>query len=198
MLNSRFILFALILSALALWIAFQQNTSTSTVSRSSSLQTTDYSWQLFNATTWQFDKTENHKNTVTQATSVFYQESLKKSELSNPRIVIAEPQQTVTISSQRGETYNESQVDLSGNVVITQYDLPYAKITDESQNKTLKTQSITYNASTQQVSSADDVTITQPGAVTTGTGLKADIQKKHFQLLSNVKGQYIPQASQEQ
>ncbi|MDG6773581.1 LPS export ABC transporter periplasmic protein LptC [Thiomicrorhabdus sp. ZW0627] len=198
MLNSRFIFFTLLLSALALWIAFQQNTSTTTASKGSSLQSTDYSWQLFNATTWQLDKTDNHKNTITQAKSMFYQEALKKSELAEPRILISQPQQTLTIRSQSGETYNESKIDLSGNVVITQYDLPYAKVNTQSQNKTLQTEFITYNANTQKISSPKDVTITQPGAITTGTGLKADIQKKQFQLLSNVKGQYDPQYPQGQ
>lgn len=191
MFSGRFILFALILAALALWISFQQTTQQSTL-LDSSLKSTDYSWQLFNSTTWQFDKSQSKQNTITQADSVFYQEANQTSRLSQPRIVISQPEQTLVIRSQQGQTRADSVLELAGQVVVTQFDQPYLAIKTDSQNKTLTTEFITYNSNTEEINSHREVVITQANATTSGTGLKANLKTRQFQLLSNVKGHYMP------
>ncbi|MDX1347383.1 MAG: LPS export ABC transporter periplasmic protein LptC [Thiomicrorhabdus chilensis] len=191
MFSGRFILFALILAALALWISFQQSTQQSAL-LDSSLKSTDYSWQLFNSTTWQFDKTQSKQNTITQADSVFYQEANQTSQLSQPRIVISQPEQTLVIRSQQGKTRADSVLELSGQVIITQFDQPYLTIKTDSQNKTLTTEFITYNSNTEEINSRREVVITQANGTTSGTGLKANLKTREFQLLSNVKGHYMP------
>ncbi|WP_028486066.1 LPS export ABC transporter periplasmic protein LptC [Thiomicrorhabdus chilensis] len=191
MFSGRFILFALILAALALWISFQQTTQQSAL-LDSSLKSTDYSWQLFNSTTWQFDKTQSKQNTITQADSVFYQEANQTSQLSQPRIVISQPEQTLVIRSQQGKTRADSVLELAGQVIITQFDQPYLTIKTDSQNKTLTTEFITYNSNTEEINSHREVVITQANGTTSGTGLQANLQTRQFQLLSNVKGHYMP------
>lgn len=189
MLNARFIIFTLLLSALALWIGFKQSPSSIQIT-DSSLKSTDYSWQLFNSTTWQFEKKSEPRHVITQADSVFYQESQKSSDLTHPVITLIEPEQTITIESRSGKTSEESLIELEGDVQLRQYALPIAKIGTTGQNSLLRTEQITYNANTQQAYTDLPVTLTHQENVTSGTGLRADIANRHFQLLSNVKGQY--------
>lgn len=191
MFSGRFILFTLILAALALWISFQQTTQQPAL-LDSSLKSTDYSWQLFNSTTWQFDKTQSKQHTITQADSVFYQEATQTSQLSQPRIVISQPDQSLIIRSQQGQTREDSVLELEGQVIITQFDQPYLAIKTGSQNKTLTTEFITYNSNTEEINSNREVVITQATGTTSGTGLQANLKTRQFQLLSNVRGHYTP------
>ncbi|MEA3405176.1 MAG: LPS export ABC transporter periplasmic protein LptC [Pseudomonadota bacterium] len=188
MLNSRFIIFTLVLSAFALWFVFQQ-TSQKIDPSSSSLESSGYSWQLFNSTTWQVDKTQNRSDSIIKAETLFYDEAAKQSDFTQPRITLTQADETLFIQSETGHSVNDSQIELNGKVVVMQID-------KTRQNKTLKTEHITYNPNTQIISSDQHVEISQPNSLMTGTGLKADIKNNHYQLLSNVKGEYRPDSTQ--
>jgi lipopolysaccharide export system protein LptC len=45
-----------------------------------------------------------------------------------------------------------------------------------------------------RATSAERVTVTQGDSILTGTGLRADLQAKRFQLLNDVKGRYAPRS----
>lgn len=188
MLNSRFILFALVLSAFALWFVFQQNSQKSD-SSSSSLQTSGYSWQLFNSTTWQIDKTQKQSESIIKAETLFYNEDDNRSDFTQPKITLTQADETLFIQSETGHSVNDSHLELNGKVLVMQID-------QTLQNKTLKTEHITYNPKTQMISSDQYVEIRQPNSLMTGTGLKADIKNNHYQLLSDVKGEYRPDGIQ--
>jgi lipopolysaccharide export system protein LptC len=191
MLNRRFILFALLLAAIALWINFQQIRQESTTEEVA-IKHSDYSWQLFDSTTWQVDKTDSQHSRVMQAKTLFYQESLRKSELSEPLMLISQPQQTITARSQSGQTLNDSQIELSGQVVLQQYEQAYSKLTPDTRNNTLTSEHILYNADTQQASTPEPVVIRHASGITRGTGLQADLSQKQFRLQSDVSGTYLP------
>ena len=191
MLNSRLILFVLVLSAFALWFDFQQNTYTDTLGPST-LQSTDYSWQLFNSTTWQFNKELNQHGSIIKANTLFYDEAAKTSDFTEPRITLIEASQTLFIESQSGHSINNNNFELSGQVAITQFEQPIKKLDQALQNKTLTTEHITYNSKTEKISSDQEVTITQPNSILVGTGLEVDLKTNQFHLLSSVKGEYNP------
>ncbi len=195
MLNIRFTLFTLILSVFALWFVFQQ-TAKKAPPASSTLEESGYSWQLFNSTTWQFDKVSNQPGSTIQADTLFYDDAAKSSDFTEPRVTMIQAEQTLFIRSENGHSINDNELELSGKVVLTQFDQPIQQLSQADQNKTLKTEYITYNSETQVLTSDQRVEITQPNATTTGTGLKADIQNRHYQLLSDVQTDYQPQDSQ--
>jgi lipopolysaccharide export system protein LptC len=56
----------------------------------------------------------------------------------------------------------------------------------------LETERLTVFPDLNQASSEHVVTLTQGDSILTGTGLRADMQAKRFQLLSDVKGRYAP------
>jgi len=185
MLNSRFILFTLVLSAFALWFVFQQTSQKSTSSTSSSLQTSGYSWQLFNSITWQVDKTQNQADSIIQADTLFYNETEGRTDFTQPKITLIQPGENLYIQSETGHSVNDDHIEFNGNVVMLQID-------KTQQNKTLTTQHITYNPNTQLISSDQLVKISQPNLQMTGTGLRADLKNNQYQLLSDVKGEYRP------
>ena len=49
-------------------------------------------------------------------------------------------------------------------------------------------------SSENRATSAERVTVTQGDSILTGTGLRADLQAKRFQLLNDVKGRYAPRS----
>ncbi|MBN2866447.1 MAG: LPS export ABC transporter periplasmic protein LptC [Thiotrichales bacterium] len=194
MLNSRLILLILVLSAFALWFNVQQEDQDDALTPST-LQTTDYSWQLFNSTTWQFNKDNNLNSAIIQSETLFYDEAAKTSDFTLPQLTLIEPNQTLFIESQAGRSSDNQIFELSGKVIMTQLEHPLDKPQTDSasQNKTLKTEHITYNSITKKISSDQAVSITQPNSHFTGIGLDVDLTTRHFQLLSDVKGEYHPQ-----
>jgi|GEM_PF-6644452 len=189
MLTSRLILLIVILSAFALWFNLEQNTE-DTLS-SSSLQSTDYSWQLFNSTTWQLNKT-SQQSTIIQSDTLFFDDAAKTSDFTHPRVTLIDEQQTLFIESQQGQTSNNDLFELRGQVSLIQFDQTLSQLNKATQNKTLTTEYITYNSKTEKISSDQAVVITQPSTNLVGTGLEIDLKTDHFQLLSNVKGEYRP------
>jgi len=189
MLSSRFILFTVVLSALALWLVSQQ-TSEKFDPPSSSLQTSGYSWQLFESTTWRVDKTQNQSDAMIEAETLFYDETAKRSDFTQPKITLKQADKTIYIQSKTGHSVHNGNIELNSQVVILQSD-------NTLQNKTLKTEHITYNPITQIIRSDQRVEISQPNSLMVGTGLKADFKNNHYQLLSDVKGEYHPNISQQ-
>ena len=189
MVNRRFILFAFFLSALALWFVLQQNNQKPTLALST-LKSTDDSWQVFNSTTWQFDKTRQQNTSVTKAKTVFHNDATAISDFTEPRIALIQTEQTLFIKSQTGQSFKNGDLVLKDNVRLMQFNQPLQALEQAQQNKTLKTQFITYNSIKDTISSDQPVEIIQSGSVTTGTGLDVDIKKSHYRLLSEVKGKY--------
>lgn len=191
MLNTRLILLILILSALALWLSYKQNPHTDTLGPSS-LESTDYSWQLFNSTTWRFDKALNQPGPIIKSDTLFYDETAQTSDFTQPFITIIKPEQTLTIKGQYGRSADNSYFELNRNVVLSQFDQPIQRLDQAVENKTLTTEYITYNSITEIVKSDQFVTITQPNSITSGVGLDANLKTEQFQLFSDVKSEYHP------
>ena len=191
MLNNRFILFALALSAFALWFVVQQS-SQEDPENTSTLQSTNYSWQLFDSTTWQFDKLENQQGSIINAKTLFYDDAAKSSDLTEPRIVLIQADKTLFISSKTANTLNDSELQLNGDVILMQLEQPVQELGEIQKNKTLKTQRITYNSKTEKITTDQQVEIIQPHASIIGTGLEIDLKNSRYQLLSNIKGEYRP------
>lgn len=188
-LNSRYLLSALLLAALALWISFQQTTRTARPA-DSALQQSGYSWQLFNSITWQYSADNPQRLTITQANSVFYDDSRKQANFDQPYLILIEPQQTLTLQSRSGQSLEERLFNFKGEVIARQYN----NTPNHAQPaKTLQSEALTFDAQTQRLQSDLAVTLTHEQGITTGTGLRADLKNQHIQLLSNVRGDYNPQ-----
>ena len=196
MLNSRLTLLVLILSAIVLWLNIQHESQHDELSPSS-LHTTNYSWQLFNTTTWQLDKSGNLSGSIVKTSTLFYDEAAKTSEFTQPKITLLEPDQTLFIESQTGQSLHNQIFQLRGQVVVNQVEHSIDQLNppthSSTQNKTLKTEYINYNSQTQKITSDQLVSITQPNADFSGTGLEIDLKNNHVQLLSGVKGELRPQ-----
>lgn len=191
MLNSRLILLILLLSGFALWLSFKQSPHSDTLGPST-LQSTDYSWQLFNSTTWQFDKVNNQPGPIIKSTTLFYDETAQTSDFTHPFITLVKPEQTLTIEAQYGRSTDNNYFELNKDVVLIQFDQTIKKLDQSRENKTLTTEYITYNSMTEKIYSDQFVTITQPNANTSGIGLDANLNTQQFQLFSNVKSEYRP------
>ena len=191
MLNGRLIILILVLSAVALLLSYQHESENGPL-YTSSLQSTDYSWQLFNSTTWQLNKTLEQSGSITQTSTLFYNEATRTSDFTKPHITLIEADQTLFIESQTGRSINNSDFELNGQVIFTQHDQPIQTLDQAQQNKTLTTEYITYNSIAETISSDQVVTITQPDAIIIGTGLNVDLKSRHFQLLSDVTSEYRP------
>lgn len=191
MLNGRLIILILVLSAVALLLSYQHESENGPL-YTSSLQSTDYSWQLFNSTTWQLNKTLEQSGSITQTSTLFYNEATRTSVFTKPHITLIEADQTLFIESQTGRSINNSDFELNGQVIFTQHEQPIQTLDQAEQNKTLTTEYITYNSIAETISSDQVVTITQPDAIIIGTGLNVDLKSRHFQLLSDVTSEYRP------
>jgi len=181
-----------VLSLATLWVIDQQDQQ-STPSPTSLSKEETYSWKSSQSTSWKIERDQPGQQTSIQTETWRYLESTKQSHFTQPVITLTKPDRVTVIRSQRGESQNDEIITLSGDVVITQN----APITSNNkqpstQNNTLKTQNITYNASLGELNSHDTITITNSNGVTTGVGLKANLESGHFQLMSEVKGTYYP------
>lgn len=189
----RVLLLTLVLASVALWIANQQTQSTIEEQSLISKPFT-YSWQAKETTVWKINPQEPAKQTIIHAQNIHYQDALKKSEFSSPDIQVIDKNTLTKLSSQTGESLNDQTVIFTGNVVIKQNPIQ-TELTNNSTNpKTiLTTTSLSYDTQSNQLYSDEKITIKQYNTQTSGTGLKADLNKSEFELLSDVKSTYYPQ-----
>lgn len=184
----KFVLIALGLAAVTLWITQQQsNDQTQTAQSTPALS---YSWQSHHSTTWQIDRQTSHKQTLIYTQQMNYQDASKRSDFILPNVLLLDSQQRTQIQSQHGFSEQNQLIHFKQDVVIHQNN-PL----ETGQNKTLTTQSITYNAQTNVVSTDAPLVITWPQGRLSGTGLNANIETGNYQILSQVKGVYQPQTT---
>jgi len=185
--RARIIVYAFILSILALWINNQQSGSKPSQTEHAKIQQS-YSWQSSQSTAWQIDRQKPNEQTTIQTATWHYQEATQQSDFTQPVITLVKPEGTTTISSQNGQSLNDNIISLSGQVVISQ--MPNQDKPGQTQLSTLSTDKITYNISQGDLHSDDKITISQPTGITTGTGLNANLQSGYYHILSDVKGTY--------
>ena len=190
----RVILLTLFLATVALWIANQQNQSTSKTEVIAN-QPLAYSWQAINTTIWKITPNEQGKHTIIHAENIHYKDELQKSEFTSPSIQIIDKDSITNLSSLKGESLNDEVVTFNGKVVISQTNTAEPN-QDSSSQTTLKTETLSYNNQTNQAYTDAKVFIKQYNGETTGTGLKADLTNSEFELLSDVKGTYLPYNTQ--
>ena len=186
----RIILLTLLLATVALWIANQQNQSTSKTEVAIS-QPLAYSWQAKDTTIWKIAPDEQDKHTIIHAENIHYKDELKKSEFTSPSVQIIEKDSVTNLSSLKGESTNDEVVTFNGKVVIIQTSMTEPN-KDSASQTTLNTETLSYNSQTNQAYTDAKVFIKQYNGETTGTGLKADLTNSEFELLSDVKGTYHP------
>jgi len=186
----RIILLTLLLATVALWIANQQNQSTSKTEVAVS-QPLAYSWQAKDTTIWKIAPGEQDKHTIIHAENIHYKDEVKKSEFTSPSVQIIEKDSVTNLSSLKGESTNDEVVTFKGKVVITQTSMTNSDQNSASQT-TLNTETLSYNSQTNQAYTDAKVFIKQYNGETTGTGLKADLTNSEFELLSDVKSTYHP------
>ena len=192
----RVILLTLFLATVALWIANQQTQSTSKTEVTAN-QPLAYSWQAMDTTIWKIAPDEQDKHTIIHAKNIHYKDELQKSEFTSPNVQIIEKNSITNLSSLKGESLNDEVVTFNGKVVISQTSTAEPNQGSSSQT-TLKTETLSYNSQTNQAYTDAKVFIKQYNGETTGTGLKADLTKSEFELLSGVKGTYRPYNTQPQ
>lgn len=190
----RIILYSLGLAVLALWITKQQESQQQTPD----LPTPEnsYNWQSSESTTWKINRNKPNQQTTMQTDTWRYQEATKQSDFTNPVITHTQTDSVVIITSQQGQTSNDENIRLSGNVIIkkTTIDPSSANATIENKtpNSILRTEYITYNANKGELETDARVVITEPHGTTTATGLKANLETGQYQLLNDVHGIYNP------
>ncbi|WP_040725997.1 LPS export ABC transporter periplasmic protein LptC [Thiomicrorhabdus sp. Kp2] len=189
----RILLLSLLLATISLWITNQQ--SQSTVSDTNQQKTElGYSWQASQTIVWNISPNEPDKQSVLQAKTILYKESEQRSEYQQPYIELTDLQSTTTLTSDYGESLDDKVFHFTNHVVMTQKE--NLQPTQAVQQTTLKTQQLTYNLQTNELSTDAKVVITQYNGQTSGTGLKANLKTSELELLSDVKGTYYPQQMQ--
>ncbi|BCN92791.1 hypothetical protein THMIRHAM_05760 [Thiomicrorhabdus immobilis] len=186
----RVLLLTLLLASVALWIANLQTPST-TEQPTLSNKPLAYSWQAQDTTVWKIDPQIPDKQTIIHAKNIHYQDDQKKSEFNSPDIQVINQNTLTQLSSQTGQSLNDRILTFNGNVVVKQNAIR-AGLNDRSKTM-LTTTSLSYDTKSNLVYSDEKVIIKQYNAQTSGTGLKADLSKTEFELLSDVKGTYYPQ-----
>lgn len=108
--------------------------------------------------------------------------------LKNPVIVINQPNQSAW------EIKADHAIALHGGEKITfNHHVHIHQNKDErSDESTLTTEQIIYYPKTKKAFTSKDILFEQPGNRVQSTGMKADLNTKHIQLLSQARGVYVP------
>ena len=80
-----------------------------------------------------------------------------------------------------------------GNTIELAEQVTLSQTFDDKQQYQLTTEFLTILPATQFAETDKPVMITQPGGITTATGLRADFKAQRFELLSDVRGNYAQQ-----
>jgi lipopolysaccharide export system protein LptC len=148
----------------------------------------NHSWQAFDTTSWQVSKLKpTESQTRVYAEEVFYQNQNKTSTFKAPYIIKDDSEQQYVLQSQFGSTRNDDKITLKQAVVIHSFTK-----TDQSENRILKTEQITYNTVTGLLTSPVYTEIIQPNATISGIGFEANTETGDYQFLSHVKTHYQP------
>lgn len=185
-----------ITAAAVLVIAFKQTGTSSTTSENdvkNKLQ--DYSWQIFHSTSWQIDKAKaQSEQTVVYADAFHYHNDTQISQFTRPFITRYKTDEIITIESQQGQTRNEEQIDLAGQVQLQSFTPP----TDPKpfqpplKNKTLTSEQISYNSQTSLLTSDVLTQIEEPNLTISGVGFEANLDQGVYRFFSQVKTYYDP------
>ncbi|MDG4812433.1 LPS export ABC transporter periplasmic protein LptC [Hydrogenovibrio sp. 3SP14C1] len=181
-----------IAAVIVLTIAFKQSTNRESPSVQTKPVALTHSWQIFNSTSWQVSKLNpSAKQTVIYADEVFYQNQTKQSRFKNPYIIQDKENTAYTIKSQQGKTLNDQIVHLNGNVVIQTIEKQ-----PDAENKTLKSEQISYNTLSETLTSKVYTEIIEPNLTVSGVGFKANMTTGKYRFLSDVKTLYQPQKTE--
>lgn len=166
---------------------YQQNIFVSNLPEIEPIQL-DYSWEIHHSQSWQINKASPAEKQVQVEAKVFnYDNQHKASFFEAPLIIEQLPNEITFVSSQKGSTLDEAEIELKENVKVEKIDLT------EMQNNTLTTEQIQYNTETKKASSRVYTKLSQPGMEISGVGFKADLEQEKFIFESNVKTLYQPQ-----
>ncbi|MDX1353078.1 MAG: LPS export ABC transporter periplasmic protein LptC [Thiomicrorhabdus sp.] len=185
---------SLLLATIALWITDRQSQTTREVSDQKKPELA-YSWQASNTTLWNLSPQQDAEQTILQAKSILYKENEKKSEYLQPHIERIDPDSYTQLTSEYGESFEDTILTFTNNVVVIQKTLHQS--TTSPQPTTLNTERLNYNLQTNELTTDAKVLITQYNGQTSGTGLKANLKSSELELLSDVKGTYYPQKMQQ-
>lgn len=188
--SKRLSLFLIFISTIiVLIIAFKQSTTYTKPTPIVQSLTQDYNWQAFNTTTWQLDKTPlNQKQDIIFTKSIHYQNKNEVSSFIQPHFIqITDNDQLYILDSKRGETIDKNTISLEGQVQLHHF-----FVKNPEQNKTLKTEQISYNTETELLSSPDETEISQPHLTIKGKGFEANLTTGEYHFFSGVKTIYIP------
>ncbi|HHT00642.1 MAG TPA: LPS export ABC transporter periplasmic protein LptC [Thiomicrospira sp.] len=196
----RILLLTLLLAIITLWITNQQTKQDSS-DKVSSGKPLAYSWQAIDTTIWKISAQEPNQQTIIHAENMHYKDKIKLSEFSQPNVTLIDNNTVTTLTSVKGKSIDDQLITFEDKVVLTQSEaLPTSvkaqKLDITKQPTILKTNSLTYNSKTNQLLTDANISISQYNGVTTGKGLRADLTKSEYKLLSNVKGIYYPSKMQ--
>jgi len=181
-----------IAAVIVLIIAFKQSVNRESPSVQTKPIALTHSWQIFQSTSWQISKhSPSTKQTVIYADEVFYQNQTKQSRFKNPYIIQDKEDTAYTIKSLQGETLNDQIVHLNGKVVIHTIEKQ-----PDSENKTLKSEQISYNTLSETLTSRVYTEIIEPNLTVSGIGFKANMTTGKYRFLSDVKTLYQPQKTE--
>lgn len=143
------------------------------------------SWQLFNTQNWIFSAQTPQVQTYLKAKQIQYQKAQQYSTLYSPYIIETRPDTQLTLSSQLAHSKQTHHLTFLKQVIIHQY-------LQATQNKTLRSEEISYNIQTEEITSPVLVTLTQKGIKTSGVGFKANGKQKNLYFSSKVTTYYDP------
>lgn len=193
--SKKFSFILLFIAALiVLIIAFKQTANRESPSVQTAPVALTHSWQIFKSTSWGISQQDpNEKQTVIYADEVFYQNQTQHSRFKAPYIIQDKETSAYTIKSQKGETLNDQIVHLNGDVVIKMIEKQAP-----SENKTLKSEQISYNTLSETLTSKVYTEIIEPDLTVSGIGFKANMSTGKYHFLSKVKTLYQPQKTENQ
>ncbi len=183
---------AIFIAAIAtVLIILKQNTLNIQTNNIEAHKASDYSWQFFNTQTWQQNPQDLTRQSYIRAEVIRHQREENITYFTQPFIILTTLEHSNVIESQQAFLNPENDMTFLKDVVINRFSTIVSN-NKQPQHKTLLTQKITYNNETQQVFTSQPVVIKLPQTKITGTGLQANLQDRHFNLLSNVKTIHEP------
>lgn len=170
----------LLITLLALWLIFHDNSSDSPQLASELHRSSDYAMSDFTMTVMDIN---GEPSRVIQGDQMTHFPSDDSTEITNPVTEFIETgQDTWVITADHGHTEGKGEtILLTGNVIITDKVNPAFK---------MLTEKLTLNTEFNTAYTKEPVKIHTPDGVTDSVGLHADLNDETINLHSRVKGQY--------
>ena len=184
--RTRLIVYTIILTIGVLWLT-NTTQQLKTHTDSNIAKEPQFSWKTLNTTIWELKTDTANQQSIITTQEFRYQNSTNSSQFNQPKVYLINDNSITSITSEHGKSQDDTIFEFNKNVNITQQNL----INKEKVN--LKTEYLTYNITSETVSTDDKIQINFPQGKITGSGFHGNLATRDFTVKSNVKTELNPQ-----